>query len=1002
MRKYIFIYVLVCLSAYVNAQNITISTEVTSHDERAVVDYSDMKCATEGATVIYKIKVEGCDSIAEVSVCKYVFNNREYEASYTLEKGTITINDLTPTLDVGGNELSFNLTINEKGKATPTVLSNKATIVQIYPVPTYQEVTTPLYFVFCEKTGDLVWSATGEGGAKWEYTWTSTEGTAGNSAIFKHPSITNNGTNEKDITVELKATNYAPDGTTVWDSYSGNWTIKIWPATTVTPNVMPNSEEAPNKKFQGDSWNLSVSASGGYSDGWKIEWLDGNSSGSPLGQGPEYKVTSSAVESIVTKHIIAHVTNSAPEGADQGKELWYDESYHYYIRFYPVPEVKFAESYRQHVMAGEVIQMGVEVVGTEMTSDYIFNCEWEGQTSTSYQYKVPERSNVYGTQEKVTVKYWFGLSNSDVKSETRELTHNFTVWPKPSVNPTAQNSSSDPYRLFQNGKLELSVNPSGGYRTGWSYEWKNVNGDVLGSNDKYTLTCDKTSDEIQEKHVILTVRNQPQGQSDVWLVETYHYYANFYPAPVVKFEKEYPMNIQDDDQISFALVVQDAHGNSAGDAYSMSYSWKNTMNNEESESASYNILGKNPNNDNGVNVTVTVNCTVQLKGQNVRQTYSLQANFIVWPKPTVDATGISDRVGCGGQSMDFSVIANGGKKDGWLYEWSMNDQRLDVSSNYLDLNLDDVPSEDLYKFKVRVVNTCDGEVWYDETYPFNVTVYPKPRIPEGVVVMDVNRGIEVSSGIREGNRLTLHCDECTGGYPDGWSYKWMRNNSELGSHKEMDVTVNSGYSGNGKASDLLIEYSCEVENLYNAVPWMQQTYKKEIRVYRKPQTPTSLRKKGNGASGTWVATFEMDDASLGANDYYLVFGYRDTNGNMHDIKSISQQNAGEQRWSVIDYTEGRNNAYVYALWKYDDGAEVTSGLCLESHVEEDWDGSTYNGVTRSVIADATGINILPSISVGSDGSECYTIDGQKSSHMKKGLNIIRRNDGQFVKVVNNR
>ena len=77
MRNYIFVYILVCLSTYVNAQNITISTEVTSHDERAVVDYSDMKCATEGATVIYKIKVEGCDSIAEVSVCKYVFNNRE-------------------------------------------------------------------------------------------------------------------------------------------------------------------------------------------------------------------------------------------------------------------------------------------------------------------------------------------------------------------------------------------------------------------------------------------------------------------------------------------------------------------------------------------------------------------------------------------------------------------------------------------------------------------------------------------------------------------------------------------------------------------------------------------------------------------------------------------------------------------------------------------------------------------------------------------------------------
>lgn len=1001
MKKLISICFLAGLSTFANAQSLVVTTEVTSHDERAVVEYSGMKCATEGATVLYKIGVGECDSIENVSVCKYDFNSTTYEASYTLDKGVITIDDLTPSLIKGDNELTFHLSIKEKGKEALTELTGTATTVQVYPIPTHQEVTAPLYVVFYKETGKLVWSANGEGGAKWEYSWSSTGNVAGSSATFTHPSIVNNDTSEKNIAVTLKATNYAPDGTTVWDSYSGNWAIKILPAATVTLKVAPNTEEDPNRKFQGDSWILGLSTGGGNLEGWKIEWRDGDT---VVGQGSDYKVTSSATGSIVTKHIVAHVTNSAPEGADPGKGSWYDESYHYYVRFYPVPEVVFAESYPQNVMDGEKIQMAVEFVGSTLDNDYVFNCKWDGkadQSGQSYLYEASNSNNNFGTQKTVTVEYSFGLINSDVKSETKERSHTFTVWPKPSVNTTAQNSSSDPYRQFQDGKWDLSVSSSGGYRTGWSYEWKDDDGNVLGRGEKYTLKCDKKSDEIQEKHVILTVKNQAQDRSDVWFEETYHYYANFYPAPIVEFEKDYPKNIKDEDVVTLALTVQDAHGNTLGDAYDIGYSWDNG----KSKDASYSLVGDNKTNDNGVNKTVIVNCTVQLKGQNVKQTYTRQADFVVWPKPQINATGISDRVGCGGQSLDFSVITNGGKKDGWSYEWTQNNQRLDETTSNYKLVLNNAPTEGsiLNRYKVRVKNVCDGEVWKDEEFLFNVTVYPEPRIPADIVAWDKNREAEVTTGIREGNDLILQCEECTGGYPNAWSYKWMRNNSELSTEKDCIEKVPAGYSGDGKADDLQYVYSCYVENLYNTIPWAQHNYEKEVKVYHKPKTPTSLRKKGNGTSNTWIATCGIDDASLGTYDYYLVFGYRDADGNLHDVSSVRQQNVGEQRWSTqMQSVEGRSNAYVYALWKYSDGAEITSGLCLESHVEEAWDGSTYNGATRSVIADITGISDFPSIAFGSEKCEYYSVSGQKMGQSKNGLNIIRLTDGQVIKVINNK
>lgn len=779
--------------------------------------------------------------------------------------------------------------------------------------------------------------------------------------------------------------------------------IKVYPIPTVTPSPESNTLDSPVKKFVGGSWNLSVLTVGGNADGWKIEWKDADS-GELLGHNNDYVISSTATNNIETKHILLHVMDISPDSTQHSS--WFDEIYHYYIRFYPVPLVEYKERYPQNVLDGERIQMEVKLVDdTQMKDDYVIYYDWGNDITTSmYLFEASNTESLEGAQETILTKCTFGLKDTDLREGSQELLHSYMVWPKPSVIVSeSSNSPANPKYLFQDGKWDLSVSSFGGYPTGWKYEWKDEKGNVVSDSVAYTLLCENTSEYVQERHVTLIVTNEPQDRTDLWWNQTYDYYAKYYPAPIVEINKDYPRNIKNGEKVALNVSVLDSKGNSVTDAYDLSYSW----NNGQSQEASFEYIGENPNNYDGVKVTIKVNCTVQFKGTNSGQSYSRQADIIVWPLPKVDFSDISDRVGCGGQSMDFPVHASGGKKDGWSFEWTLNGQQLNVSTGNYYLSLDDVSVERMVdNYKVRVINICDGELWCDTTRLFNVTVYPTPRTPDDIVIMDENRGVEVSTGIREGNSLILHCDECSGGYPNGWSYKWMRNNSELGTLKDMNETVISGYSGNGKSNDMFLEYSCAVENIYNTIPWVQQTYKKEIRVYRKPQTPTSLRRKGNGTSGTLIATCGMDDASLGINDYYLVFGYRDANGEMHDVSSVSQQNVGEQRWcSVMNssgYTDGRNNAYVYALWKYSDGVEVTSGLCMESHVEESWDGSTYNGVTRSVIADATGIKKLSSDPVSSINSKYYTVNGQKSDRMQKGLNIIRRNDGKFVKYVNNR
>ena len=1000
-------------SFYMMAQTIIIDRPIVNHpteEKYKVVEASNMLHAVEGSYAIYKISVDGLDSIESVSSCKYTNHGETVDitSNCSLEKGILKINDITISNLKANETQDFKITliVREKGKKADTELSAEAMAIKVYSMPT-QEVISPSYFAFCEKTGELLWSAKGEGGDKWDYSWTSTERTSSKSTIFNHPSITNSGTSEKDVEVTLKATNYAPDGKTAWDTFERSWVIKVFPKPNVGTSVNPNKEERPEKKFQKDSWDLAVSTAGGNMEGWKIEWRDADN-GNLLGQNKEYKLTSTATNRIYTKHVILHVTNNAPNDAQPGN--WFEGSYDYYIRFYPVPEVQFANAYPQDVMDGYEATMLIKPVdGMEQLDDYVINYDWgaySNSNSNVYHYSASNKNNDNGIKDDISVKCTFGLKDSDAKAGPKQLSHTFTVWPQPKVTVSDNNTTpSTPKLLYQDGNWDLSVSSSGGYRNGWKYVWKDENGKVIGNNKRYTLLCDNINDEIQEKHIILTVTNELQGDADLWFSQTYDYYAKFYPVPIVTFKNGYPKNIKHGDKVALNIMVQDTKGNDVGDAYNLSCSWNPKS---EGQEAFYEYTGVNPSNNNGVKVSIRADITVELKGMHLPKYYNLQADIMVWPKPVVDFSGISDCVGCGGQSIDFSVVANGGKKDGWSYQWIKNEQRLDVNTNTYKMNLDNAPEDGVVhnEYMVKVVNTCDGEIWLDESFPFNVTVYPTPRIPEGIILIDKNRGTEVSIGIREGNDLTLHCDDCSGGYPNGWSYKWMRNDEELCAQNVYDETVHSGYTGYGKANDLLIKYSCYVENLYNTIPWMQQNYSREIRVYRKPQTPTGLQRKGNGTSGTWIATCGIDDSSLDSNDYYLVFGYRDANGNMHDVSTMSQQNVGEQRWSTSmtssGYADGRNNAYVYALWKYSDGVEITSGLCLESHVEEEWDGSTYNGTTRSVIADITGISTIPSINTGSGDSEFYTINGQKSSHIMKGVNIIRRNDGQVVKYYNNK
>ena len=636
-----------------------------------------------------------------------------------------------------------------------------------------------------------------------------------------------------------------------------------------------------------------------------------------------------------------------------------------------------------------------------------WKCSWSiDNTDTSgATYTLPKISKETNTTLKLT-------ATNIAPDGTTEWDKYEESWPivvlsEASVQSIVKDGTNE--ELFQDQEWPLSVTTTGGNSSGWKCSWS-VDGKAISANtNSYTLTIgeDERASETITREVTLNVKNElPEGTkpTDAKLEWTYKYTAKFYPCPEVRFAKNYPHNICDGDKIKFEFVILDAQGNSLMDnpKYKWDYLWNNGVKQGE-----YLFTGDNKDNSDGVLHSIKCEISGKLDGIDKPYTKTLQHDINVWPQPNVNPLTETKYVSCGGRTVSVSVSISGGQKDGWEYYYKKEGDK-EVSSKdsthvftiSRETQRSTLPIKEYYT--IKAVNSVEGEVRCNKSLSFSVDVYPAPWMPNDIVITDKNRqNASVENGIREGNEVGLSCEKCYGGYPNAWNYSWSKDNSSIGKVNEITTSISNVYSGDIKSDSRSITFTCDVDNYYNSEQWAKHTYTKQMTIYHKPLTPTSLVKKGNGTSGTMIVTSSVSDADLEGHEYYLVFGYIDGNGQMHDATSQRQLAQGEVRWSTQILSSEMNNSnntlYVYALWKYNNGVEITSGLRYISSVDEYWDGSSYSGATRAVIADATAID---AISCDADTPQgYYSANGMKSSRPSKGLNIVKLRDGSVKKIM---
>lgn len=286
------------------------------------------------------------------------------------------------------------------------------------------------------------------------------------------------------------------------------------------------------------------------------------------------------------------------------------------------------------------------------------------------------------------------------------------------------------------------------------------------------------------------------------------------------------------------------------------------------------------------------------------------------------------------ETILLEALTKGGYIDGWTFVWtdeSGNQIGYSEQCNYTGRNNAEEPKS--VEIKLRAKNSIGNDVGVDTILIFNVKEYA------AFINAVYNAG---TLHVREGDIVPLSLVPPKGGNPEGWKYKWItpegmveKENMDGYSHNmafELD-NVNSG-------TKYMEEQECRVVywnvNSDGEFVIEADTVTIPVAVYRAPEKPLSLVRKGNGTSNIFIATYDndFDQAYLDSKEYKFSFSY--------DNEEIQ---SGSQRFVRLTNEQKSNldGLAVCAYWEYDEY------ICYSDPVLFDDDGTrTEEGEALSI------------------------------------------------------
>lgn len=545
--------------------------------------------------------------------------------------------------------------------------------------------------------------------------------------------------------------------------------------------------------------------------------------------------------------------------------------------------------------------------------------------------------------------------------------------------------------------LSWDVTNQGGYDKGWVVKWT-YDGKTYDGNKFNMPTYINTTGQRQYLDIVMEAVNYaPDGQTEWGRVKkTITVNVSSAPTVIVDIPTLNGYSAQsvtasattyatpNDSKWTFEWTLD---GNSTVTTTEPNYTFvMPTVQDGDSWSGNLKLVSKNSKSSLVINENVNI----------AVNSYSTGSSSAVTPD-SVNANSTS--------SITLKTKPFGGMPSGWTYEWKDNGRTIatGTSQNYTFSPINASGKEESHVYSVVAKNAINGIVGYEKELFFeNITLWPTCIVPKAIRMVDQNNLNNDTYCIREGNEYSIDMNGYKGGYAiDGeeqWAENWYRGNDYLDSSSPTLTAVinSSGY----KQSIQTVDVSVVLTNMgpYDNY-WFNKRINQEIIIYKRPETPTGLMIKGS-ASRILVATLPITDNQLADCEYYLVFG---STGNSEHV--VNQYDRAEKYYQFSSSEFNVNNEYyVYSMWRYKDGAVVTSGKRYLNRTDELWDGSDFSKTldTRGVVNETETTSITEVEKSDSVSSEIYDIRGNKVIAMQKGLYIVKYSDGTVRKVYNNK
>lgn len=345
--------------------------------------------------------------------------------------------------------------------------------------------------------------------------------------------------------------------------------------------------------------------------------------------------------------------------------------------------------------------------------------------------------------------------------------------------------------------IDLVITNTGGNSNGWRFLWP------TGLSNSPTYSFETTSDGniINDESFTVTVHNYAPDNETVWLSQNFNFEIYTYAQPNIESLANDKLILVDGDEQTLGINVD------GGNPSTWTYEWY--LNNEriDHSDAKLSIIAENKTIHD-----FTMHYRLVAKNSLVNSTtFSKTFNFevCVKPMPKAELASANDIVLLHDQQYTFALATTGGDKE-WEFEWFIDNKKIDsVSINKFIITAQNITNSVLYNtYKVIARNEVNKRL-YEYNYQFKLETWP--AVTEGYTSTEQN--------CYYGDEVILSAN-LTGGFKDGWSYKWNGNIQTTNASYSYVVPFSSSSSTNKK-------FTLKVINDHEKAPY-RPLYEKEI------------------------------------------------------------------------------------------------------------------------------------------------------------------------------